>query len=29
VWAPEISDDPLAPLDQKKTTKDAQKQKLD
>jgi len=23
VWRPEISDDPLAPLHQKKTTKDA------
>jgi hypothetical protein len=29
VWRPEISDDPLAPLDQKRTTQDAQKQKRD
>jgi hypothetical protein len=29
VWRPEISDDALAPLDQKKTTEDAEKQKRD
>jgi hypothetical protein len=29
VWRPEISDDPIAPVDQKKKTRDAQKQKHD
>jgi hypothetical protein len=29
MWRPEISDDPIAPLHQKKTTQDAQKQKQD
>jgi hypothetical protein len=29
VWRAQISDDPLALLDQKKTTQDAQKQKRD